>query len=83
MLKKKKKCWSPTAPHLCKDPLLFRGHTGTFPLKPAQLKLHRVWSHRRMNTQLFSNVMTQLLMRRILKVLKDTIIQLELECWKA
>lgn len=76
MLKKKKKSWPPTAPHLCKDPLLLRGHTGTFPLKLAQLKLHRV---RRMNTQLFSNVMTQLLMRRILQVLKDTIIQLELK----
>lgn len=61
---------APGAPHLCEDPLLLWWHTGASPLQLAQLNLHRLCLRCCMKTQLLCNVVTQLLMGWILKVLE-------------
>lgn len=64
--------------HLCKDPLLLRCHIGTFPLQLAQLNPHLLRMVKGLKAKLLSNVMTQLLMRRILKVLQQKVFQSQL-----
>lgn len=59
--------------YLCDKPFLFRSQTTAFALQCTKLNLYRLWVRSRVQTQLLSYVMPQLLMWRIFKILKTNI----------
>lgn len=63
--------------HLCQEPLLLWSHSRALPLQLAHLDLHRLVARRGMQTQLLPNVVPQLLVGRVLKILEERITESE------
>lgn len=59
------------AAHLCNGPLLWRRQTGALSFPLTEFELRRLSPARGLKTQLLSDVMTELFLRRVLKILRE------------